>query len=103
MESPTVPDTITADAMFSPAGLAVALAFGCEIAVDDAPGIPTGTYITEADLTCASCGGAIDPPRSAVAKYVAYNAVYNDGVCGACDPITANRERPAVLSPATDD
>jgi len=88
MESPPVPDpvTIVADDMFSPAGLAVALMHGCEIAVDDAPGIPPGTKIDRDDLTCGLCGGSIDAVTTSPAKWVAYNAVYNDGLCAACDP-----------------
>lgn len=86
METTPVPDAIIADEMFSPAGLAVALMHGCEISVDDAPGIPPGTRITQDDLSCGLCGGSIDAPRASPAKWVAYNAVYNDGLCAACDP-----------------
>lgn len=99
MESATVPDavTITADGMFSPAGLAFALMQGCEIAVDDAPGIPTGTYLTRDDLTCGLCGGSIDAPSASPAKWVAYNAVYNDGLCAACDPASGEPWLAGVL------
>ena len=81
-----MPITITADAMFTPAGLAVALHYGCEIAVDDAPGIPPGTTIDVDDLSCGLCGGRVGASRQAPAKWVAYNAFYNDGLCGECDP-----------------
>ena len=79
--------TIRADRLFDAGGLAVALLHGCEICVDDAPGIPPRTYITADDLVCTSCGGSIDAPRRSSAKWVAYNTEYNDGLCGACDPI----------------
>lgn len=80
------PVTIRADAMFSPGGLAVALTHGCEIYVGDAPGLPTDRYLTEDDLTCRSCGGATGAPSRSTAKYLAYNAFYNDGLRATCDP-----------------
>lgn len=81
-----MPVTIHADRIFSPGGLAVALMHGCEIAVGDAPGIPPGTYIDGDDLTCGLCSGSIAAPRRHAAKWVAYNAVYGDGLCASCDP-----------------
>ena len=88
METSNVPDPVTtrADGMFSPGGLAVALMHGCEIYVGDAPGVPSRTYLTADDLTCGLCGGSIDAPTTSPAKWVAYNAVYNDGLCATCDP-----------------
>jgi hypothetical protein len=72
--------------MFDPAGLATALAAGCEIYVGDAPGVPNGTYLSYDDLTCASCGGPTDAPSRSAAKWLAYNVRYNDGLCPTCDP-----------------
>lgn len=86
MERSTVPSVTNVDAMFSPAGLAVALMRGCELSVD-APGLRRPVYITEGDLTCAECDGSIDAPSTNPAKYIAYNKSFNDGLCAACDPI----------------
>lgn len=80
-----MPTRALADRIFDAGGLAVALLHGCEIAVD-APGVPSGTYLTDRDLLCAECDDPIDPPNGAPAKFLAYNRIYNDGLCPKCDP-----------------
>lgn len=76
---------ITVDDMFSPAGLAYYLT-GVEDArlAVDVGDYYRPVYITVDDLTCAECGGGIDPPSTAAAKYIAINKALTGGKCRSC-------------------
>jgi hypothetical protein len=79
--------TVDIDDMFTPAGAAVALSHGCELAVHLGDDVTPSLYLTKDDLSCRVCDGTFDTPSTNVLSFIACNKVVNDGLCRRCDPV----------------
>lgn len=86
--------SVDIDDIFTPAGFAVALHYGCEPTVYLADSILSGVTVSQSDLSCARCDRPIDTPKRKPAWFLAFNKEYNDGLCQRCDPVVGPETPP---------